>query len=31
VEDPAGKSIDQVRLIRDEIRKRVDRLVAELP
>lgn len=30
LDDPAGKSIDQVRTIRDEIRKRVDRLAAEM-
>ena len=30
LDDPAGKSIDDVRPIRDEIRERVDRLVADL-
>jgi protein-tyrosine-phosphatase len=30
LEDPAGKPVEQVRPIRDEIRARVDRLVAEL-
>ena len=30
LEDPAGKNIDQVRRIRDEISKRVDRLIEEL-
>ncbi len=30
VEDPAGKPIQQVRRIRDEIQNRVNRLVAEL-
>ncbi len=30
LDDPAGKSIDDVRPIRDEIRRRVDRLVAGL-
>ncbi len=28
--DPAGKSLDEVRLIRDEIRARVERLLGEL-
>ncbi len=31
VEDPADKSIDIVRKIRDEIRERVDRLIDEIP
>lgn len=30
LEDPAGKSIERVRRIRDEIRKRVEELVADL-
>ena len=30
LEDPAGKSLDEVRAIRDEIEARVTRLVAEL-
>ena len=30
LEDPAGKQIEQVRPIRDEIRRRVDRLIADL-
>jgi len=30
LEDPAGKSIEEVRLIRDEIENRVKRLVSEL-
>jgi arsenate reductase (thioredoxin) len=30
LEDPAGRPIDQVRRIRDEIARRVDELVAEL-
>ncbi len=30
LDDPAGKSIDEVRPIRDEIQQRVERLVAEL-
>lgn len=30
IEDPAGKPIQQVRPIRDEIEKRVNRLIAEL-
>jgi arsenate reductase (thioredoxin) len=30
VEDPAGKSLDDVRQIRDEIQSRVDALIAEL-
>ena len=30
LEDPAGRSIEEVRLIRDEIERRVRRLVAEL-
>jgi arsenate reductase len=30
LEDPAGKSIEQVRLIRDDIRHRVEVLLAEL-
>jgi arsenate reductase len=31
LDDPAGQGIDAVRPIRDEIRKRVEALVAELP
>jgi arsenate reductase len=31
LEDPAGKGIDAVRPIRDEIRTRIEALVAELP
>jgi arsenate reductase (thioredoxin) len=31
LEDPAGKSLEQVRLIRDEIQRRVRRLIAGLP
>ena len=30
LEDPAGKGIDAVRPIRDEIRRRVDQLISEL-
>jgi protein-tyrosine-phosphatase len=30
LEDPAGKSVDTVRLIREEIRQRVDALIREL-
>jgi arsenate reductase (thioredoxin) len=30
LEDPAGKSVDQVRQVRDEIRRRVDALAAAL-
>lgn len=30
LDDPAGQSIDEVRPIRDEIRRRVERLLAEL-
>ncbi|MET8427804.1 arsenate reductase ArsC [Nocardia sp. NPDC004860] len=30
LEDPAGKGVDSVRPIRDEIRKRVEELIAEL-
>ena len=30
LEDPAGKGIDAVRPIRDEIRRRVDKLISEL-
>ena len=30
LEDPAGKGVDEVRPIRDEIERRVERLVAEL-
>jgi arsenate reductase len=30
LEDPAGKPIENVREIRDEIRRRVDALIAEL-
>jgi arsenate reductase len=30
LEDPAGKSVDTVRLIREEIRQRVDDLIREL-
>ena len=31
IEDPAGQGIDAVRPIRDEIRRRVEQLIAELP
>jgi arsenate reductase len=30
LDDPAGQSLDAVRRIRDEIRSRVERLVAEI-
>ena len=30
LDDPAGKSLDEVRVIRDDIRRRVETLVAEL-
>jgi protein-tyrosine-phosphatase len=30
LEDPAGKTLEQVRKIRDEIKKRVEKLLAEL-
>ena len=30
LEDPAGKSVDEVRLIRDEIQRRVERLLSDL-
>ncbi len=30
LEDPAGRPLDEVRAIRDEVRRRVDALVAEL-
>jgi len=30
LEDPAGKTLEQVRRIRDEIKKRVEKLLAEL-
>jgi protein-tyrosine-phosphatase len=31
LDDPAGRGMDEVRAIRDEIRRRVDALIAELP
>lgn len=31
LEDPEGKSLDEVRKIRDEIKERVSKLVSELP
>src|SRR3954471_2936537 len=31
LEDPAGKGIDAVRPVRDEIRARIEKLLAELP
>ena len=31
LDDPAGKGVEAVRPIRDEIRRRVERLLAELP
>lgn len=31
LDDPAGQGIDAVRAIRDEIRRRVERLITELP
>jgi arsenate reductase len=31
LDDPAGRDLDTVRRIRDDIRRRVERLVAELP
>lgn len=31
LDDPAGQDLDAVRVIRDEIRTRVERLLAELP
>jgi arsenate reductase len=30
LEDPAGKSVEEVRPIRDDIRRRVERLLADL-
>lgn len=30
LDDPAGRGLDDVRVIRDEIRRRVERLIAEL-